>query len=99
MYIINASPGFKKMLWPAAQKFLDAKTIGKIQVRDLTFGWRYFICPLPEVLLIIHFSLKFQVLEPKSLCKLLDTIDTGYASMTSAALACLFLFFGLLFTL
>lgn len=46
MYIVNASIGFKKMLWPAAQKFLDAKTIAKIQV-----------------------------LEPKSLYKLLDVID------------------------
>ncbi|TKY58488.1 Phosphatidylinositol/phosphatidylcholine transfer protein SFH13 [Spatholobus suberectus] len=48
MYIINAGPGFKRMLWPAAQKFLDAKTIAKIQV-----------------------------LEPKSLCKLLDIIDSS----------------------
>lgn len=47
MFIVNAGPGFKKMLWPAAQKFLDAKTIEKIQV-----------------------------LEPKSLCKLLDVIDS-----------------------
>ncbi|KAE8725695.1 Phosphatidylinositol/phosphatidylcholine transfer protein SFH13 [Hibiscus syriacus] len=46
MYIVNAGPGFKRMLWPAAQKFLDAKTIGKINV-----------------------------LEPKSLGRLLDTID------------------------
>ncbi|XP_062079114.1 phosphatidylinositol/phosphatidylcholine transfer protein SFH13-like [Humulus lupulus] len=48
MYIVNAGPGFKKMLWPAAQKFLDAKTIGKIQV-----------------------------LEPKSLCKLFEVIDSS----------------------
>uniref|UniRef100_A0A2P2KY05 CRAL-TRIO domain-containing protein n=3 Tax=Rhizophora mucronata TaxID=61149 RepID=A0A2P2KY05_RHIMU len=34
MFIVNAGPGFKKMLWPAAQKFLDAKTISKIQVLD-----------------------------------------------------------------
>ncbi|KAF8414324.1 hypothetical protein HHK36_002325 [Tetracentron sinense] len=47
MFIVNAGPGFKKMLWPAAQKFLDAKTIAKIHV-----------------------------LEPKSLCKLLDVIDS-----------------------
>ncbi|RYR79122.1 hypothetical protein Ahy_A01g003984 isoform B [Arachis hypogaea] len=32
MYIVNAGTGFKKMLWPAAQKFLDPKTIAKIQV-------------------------------------------------------------------
>ncbi|CAH9143538.1 unnamed protein product [Cuscuta epithymum] len=48
MFIVNAGTGFKKMLWPAAQKFLDAKTIGKIQV-----------------------------LEPKSLGKLLEVIDPG----------------------
>lgn len=48
MYIVNAGPGFKKMLWPAAQKFLDAKTIGKIQVLD-----------------------------PKSLPKLLEVIDSS----------------------
>ncbi|TYG37684.1 hypothetical protein ES288_D13G161200v1 [Gossypium darwinii] len=48
MYIVNAGPGFKKMLWPAAQKFLDAKTIGKINV-----------------------------LEPKSLGRLLESIDSS----------------------
>ncbi|XP_004294878.1 PREDICTED: phosphatidylinositol/phosphatidylcholine transfer protein SFH13-like [Fragaria vesca subsp. vesca] len=48
MYIVNAGPGFKKMLWPAAQKFLDVKTIAKIQV-----------------------------LEPKSLYKLLEVIDSS----------------------
>ncbi|KAF7831224.1 phosphatidylinositol/phosphatidylcholine transfer protein SFH13 [Senna tora] len=48
MFIVNAGPGFKKMLWPAAQKFLDAKTIAKIQV-----------------------------LEPKSLYKLLEFIDSS----------------------
>ncbi|KAG2304539.1 hypothetical protein Bca52824_033190 [Brassica carinata] len=34
MYIVNAGTGFKKMLWPAAQKFLDAKTIAKIHVLE-----------------------------------------------------------------
>lgn len=34
MYIVNAGTGFKKMLWPAAQKFLDAKTIAKIHVHE-----------------------------------------------------------------
>ncbi|KAK6947155.1 CRAL/TRIO, N-terminal domain, partial [Dillenia turbinata] len=48
MFIVNAGPGFKKMLWPAAQKFLDPKTIAKIQV-----------------------------LEPKSLYKLLEVIDSS----------------------
>lgn len=48
MFIVNAGPGFKKMLWPAAQKFLDAKTIAKIQV-----------------------------LEPKSLSKLLEVVDSS----------------------
>lgn len=37
MFIVNAGSGFKKMLWPAAQKFLDAKTIDKIQV-EAKFG-------------------------------------------------------------
>ncbi|KAL3508309.1 hypothetical protein ACH5RR_027710 [Cinchona calisaya] len=48
MFIVNAGPGFKKVLWPAAQKFLEAKTIAKIQV-----------------------------LEPKSLGKLLEAIDSS----------------------
>ncbi|KAL3637572.1 Phosphatidylinositol/phosphatidylcholine transfer protein sfh13 [Castilleja foliolosa] len=34
MYVVNAGTGFKKVLWPAAQKFLDAKTIAKIHVLD-----------------------------------------------------------------
>ncbi|KAL6567670.1 hypothetical protein OROGR_001338 [Orobanche gracilis] len=34
MYIVNAGPGFKRVLWPAAQQFLDAKTIAKIHVLD-----------------------------------------------------------------
>ena len=38
MYVVNAGPGFKKMLWPAAQKFLDPKTIAKIQVEDVTIS-------------------------------------------------------------
>ncbi|KAL2335825.1 hypothetical protein Fmac_010271 [Flemingia macrophylla] len=48
MYIVNAGSGFKKLLWPAAQKFLDPKTITKIQI-----------------------------LEPKSLYKLLEVIDSS----------------------
>ncbi|KAG8365199.1 hypothetical protein BUALT_Bualt18G0079500 [Buddleja alternifolia] len=34
MYVVNAGTGFKKVLWPAAQKFLDPKTIAKIHVWD-----------------------------------------------------------------
>ncbi|KAL7088218.1 hypothetical protein ACP275_13G114800 [Erythranthe tilingii] len=34
MYIVNAGPGFKRLLWPAAQKFLDTKTMAKIHVLD-----------------------------------------------------------------
>lgn len=34
MFVVNASPTFKKCLWPAAQKFLDAMTIAKIQVLE-----------------------------------------------------------------
>ncbi|RDY13511.1 Phosphatidylinositol/phosphatidylcholine transfer protein SFH13, partial [Mucuna pruriens] len=49
MYIVNAGSGFKRMLWPAAQKFLDSKTIAKIQI-----------------------------LEPKSLYKLLEVIDSSH---------------------
>ncbi|KAL2473160.1 Phosphatidylinositol/phosphatidylcholine transfer protein SFH13 [Forsythia ovata] len=32
LFIVNAGPGFKKVLWPAAQKFLDAKTTAKIHL-------------------------------------------------------------------
>lgn len=34
MYIVNAGTGFRKMLWPAAQKFIDPQTIAKIQILD-----------------------------------------------------------------
>lgn len=37
MYVVNAGSGFKKMLWPAAQKFLDPKTIAKIQVKYINY--------------------------------------------------------------
>ena len=36
MYIVNAGSGFRKMLWPAAQKFIDPKTIAKIKVKNIT---------------------------------------------------------------
>ncbi|KAI3769094.1 hypothetical protein L6452_00191 [Arctium lappa] len=34
MFVVNAGSTFRKYLWPAAQKFLDAKTIAKIQVLE-----------------------------------------------------------------
>ncbi|XP_076942547.1 phosphatidylinositol/phosphatidylcholine transfer protein SFH13-like [Bidens hawaiensis] len=34
MFVVNASSTFKNCLWPAAQKFLDPKTIAKIQVLE-----------------------------------------------------------------
>nr|GEY10824.1 hypothetical protein [Tanacetum cinerariifolium] len=34
MYVVNAGSTFKRYLWPAAQKFLDPKTIAKIQVLE-----------------------------------------------------------------
>lgn len=79
MYIVNAGPGFKKMLWPAAQKFLDVKTIAKIQVKVIALTvW-------PCNISISSFSFEYctdylniQVLEPKSLYKLLEVIDSRY---------------------
>ncbi|KAJ1420521.1 CRAL/TRIO, N-terminal domain [Sesbania bispinosa] len=40
MYIVNAGSGFKKMLWPAAQKFLDPKTIAKIQILESKYLYK-----------------------------------------------------------
>ncbi|KAK4278214.1 hypothetical protein QN277_016089 [Acacia crassicarpa] len=40
MYIVNASTGFKKMLWPVAQKFLDAKNLAKIQVLEPKYSYK-----------------------------------------------------------
>lgn len=34
MFVVNAGSAFKKVLWPAAMKFLEAKTIAKIQVLE-----------------------------------------------------------------
>ncbi|KAK2639971.1 hypothetical protein Ddye_027766 [Dipteronia dyeriana] len=48
LFIVNAGPGFKKVVWPTAQKFLDTKTVSKIHV-----------------------------LEPKSMGKLLEFIDSS----------------------
>ena len=61
MYIVNAGPGFKKMLWPAAQKFLDAKTIGKINVKDIALGILLFIpfLLLPSLLNFLFTNCRF----------------------------------------
>ena len=56
MFVVNAGPGFKKMLWPAAQKFLDAKTIAKIQARDMIVIIHFFIIhSLQSGLAILNF--------------------------------------------
>ncbi|KAK1440164.1 hypothetical protein QVD17_05989 [Tagetes erecta] len=34
MFVVNAGSTFKRYIWPAAQKFLDAKTIAKIHVLE-----------------------------------------------------------------
>ncbi|KAM0063683.1 putative CRAL-TRIO lipid binding domain, CRAL/TRIO domain, CRAL/TRIO domain superfamily [Helianthus debilis subsp. tardiflorus] len=34
MFVVNAGSTFKRYIWPAAQKFLDAKTISKIHVLE-----------------------------------------------------------------
>jgi len=49
MYIVNAGPGFRKMLWPAAQKFLDAKTIAKIQVKNIFYNFLLAVFRTPSV--------------------------------------------------
>lgn len=55
MYIVNAGPGFK-FLWPAAQKFLDAKTIAKIHVR---------FCSIYFYPVVVHFCC-FEVIDTYS---------------------------------
>ncbi|KAG6407369.1 hypothetical protein SASPL_130358 [Salvia splendens] len=54
MYIVNAGTGFKKVLWPAAQKFLDPKTLSKIHVLDPKSSGKLLEaidpCQLPEFL-------------------------------------------------
>lgn len=85
MYIVNAGPGFKKMLWPAAQKFLDVKTISKIQVKDIVQPVASsfpFSCSLDFCINCI----KIQVLEPKSLSKLLEVIDSRYVYIILSAM-------------
>lgn len=53
MYIVNAGPGFRKVLWPAAQNFLDAKTIAKIHVNmHCHFCPLYLFVHLLQLLLI-----------------------------------------------
>lgn len=37
MFVVNAGGAFKKVLWPAAMKFLDPKTIAKIHVKKLVY--------------------------------------------------------------
>lgn len=37
MFVVNAGGAFKKVLWPAAMKFLDPKTIAKIHVKKLIY--------------------------------------------------------------
>lgn len=59
MYIVNAGSGFKKMLWPAAQKFIDPKTVAKIQVKDTTIQLVYFTRSFPAMPLILHSFAKF----------------------------------------
>lgn len=76
MYIVNAGPGFKKMLWPAAQKFLDAKTIGKIQVKDMVRRPIISQSNIPAASSDCIYFKKLQVLDPKSLSKLLEVIDS-----------------------
>ncbi|XP_042008265.1 phosphatidylinositol/phosphatidylcholine transfer protein SFH13-like isoform X1 [Salvia splendens] len=54
LYIVNAGTGFKKVLWPAAQKFLDPKTLSKIHVLDPKSSGKLLEaidpCQLPEFL-------------------------------------------------
>ncbi|CAH8377201.1 unnamed protein product [Eruca vesicaria subsp. sativa] len=71
MFIVNAGFGFRNLIWPAAQKFLDAVTIAKIQV----MYYRLFFYLLSTATNLL-FVLITQVLEPKSLSKLLETIDS-----------------------
>ncbi|XP_022886523.1 phosphatidylinositol/phosphatidylcholine transfer protein SFH13-like isoform X2 [Olea europaea var. sylvestris] len=76
MYIVNAGPGFKKVLWPAAQKFLDPKTTAKIHVKDM--NWRLifsFLFCFFRIAASTVLAIYLQVLDAKSLGKLLEVID------------------------
>ncbi|XP_042065069.1 phosphatidylinositol/phosphatidylcholine transfer protein SFH13-like isoform X3 [Salvia splendens] len=85
MYIVNAGPGFKKVLWPAAQKFLDPKTVAKIHVMDIyilpldtrfcLFSHPPFLFYLPQIIDYTCLLYVVQVFDPKSLSKLLEVID------------------------
>ncbi|GAU48383.1 hypothetical protein TSUD_118090 [Trifolium subterraneum] len=78
MYIVNAGTGFKKMLWPAAQKFLDPKTISKIQILDSkslhklqeVIDSRYASEPSSYCIVGTH---SFQILEKEQV--LMDSLD------------------------
>lgn len=72
MFIVNAGIGFRNFLWPAAQKLVDPMTIAKIQVMIIALVLS--ICsPICCQRLITCIT---QVLEPRSLSKLLEAIDS-----------------------
>ncbi|MCL7030362.1 hypothetical protein MKW94_027472, partial [Papaver nudicaule] len=77
MFIVNAGSGFK-MLYGTAKKFLDPKPISKIQVSTL-YPWKLSSCFVPYISPVMNdlHSVKLQVLEPKSLGKLLEVIDSS----------------------
>lgn len=83
MYVVNAGPGFKKVLWPAAQKFRDPKTIAKIQVMDIQSVKQSLFCffKLLQLQLFKLCSLHLQILDPKSLGKLLEVIDPRFVRL------------------
>lgn len=73
MFIVNAGIGFRNFLWPASQKLLDPMTIAKIQVMNITlvlYIYPPICCQQPFITCIT------QVLEPRSLSKLLEAIDS-----------------------
>lgn len=89
MYIVNAGPGFKKVLWPAAQKFLDPKTTAKIHVKDM--NWRLifsFLFCFFRIAASTVLAIYLQVLDAKSLGKLLEVIDPRLNSLLCFPLKC-----------